>query len=73
MMSVDARHDQYTDRLACGRKHANATLQTGLGPEYFDIVTLPGQRAPLRFTFYRPQTHRWEGEDFEVAVRPPLT
>ncbi|MDE2051087.1 MAG: hypothetical protein KGJ72_08720, partial [Gammaproteobacteria bacterium] len=49
-----------------------ASVPTGLGPEYFDITTLPGQKAPLRFTFYWPQSDRWEGEDFEVAVGPAL-
>lgn len=46
------------------------SVPTGLGPEYFDIATAPRQKAPLRFTFYWPQTDRWEGEDFEVAVDP---
>ncbi|MDE2260940.1 MAG: glucan 1,4-alpha-glucosidase [Gammaproteobacteria bacterium] len=51
----------------------DASVPPGLGPEYFDIPTLPDQKAPLRFTFYWLQSDRWEGEDFEVAVGPALS
>lgn len=41
---------------------------TALGIEYVDIPIPSTQRAPLRFTFFWPASHRWEGRDYYVAV-----
>ncbi|MBI4502068.1 MAG: glucan 1,4-alpha-glucosidase [Gemmatimonadetes bacterium] len=46
-----------------------SSAPTGLGGSYADIAIAADQRAPLRFTFYWPESDRWEGRDFEVAVR----
>jgi glucoamylase len=42
---------------------------TPLGIEYFDIVPRPPQGGRIRFTFFWTDPGRWEGRDFEVAVR----
>ena len=42
---------------------------TPLGIEYFDIVPRPPQGRRIRFTFFWTDPGRWEGRDFEVAVR----
>jgi glucoamylase len=41
---------------------------TSIGHSYVDIPVGPEQKAPIRFTFYWPDTLRWEGQDFAVAV-----
>ncbi len=41
---------------------------SGLGIEFVDLPVPPGQRAPVRFTFYWPASRRWEGRDFAVAA-----
>lgn len=43
---------------------------TALGIGFVDIAVATGQRAPLRFTFLRTETGRWEGRDYEVAIVP---
>ncbi len=43
---------------------------TALGVEFVDIVILPTQRAPIRFTFFWPASGRWEGRDYQMAVEP---
>lgn len=45
------------------------SVPTGLGVSYVDIPIGADQQAPLRFTFYWPESGRWEGRDFAVAVR----
>ncbi|MEK7374684.1 MAG: glycoside hydrolase family 15 protein, partial [Thermodesulfobacteriota bacterium] len=42
---------------------------TALGVEYVDISIAPGCKAPVIFTFFWTDAGRWEGRDFEVAVR----
>jgi glucoamylase len=48
------------------RDTQSAHIETG--HEYVDIQALPGQRAPIRFTFFWTAGQRWEGRDFQVAV-----
>ena len=40
-----------------------------LGLSYVDIAVPREQRAPLKFTFYWSDEQRWEGSDFEVAIK----
>jgi len=46
----------------------SASLTTALEIHWADIVVGEGQRAPVRFTFFRPEAGRWEGPDFQVDV-----
>jgi glucoamylase len=41
---------------------------TTLGVEFVDIPILAAQQAPVRFTFFWPESDRWEGRDYLVAV-----
>jgi glucoamylase len=41
---------------------------TRLGPAFVDLPVAPGQRAPLRFTFYWTDDSCWECRDYEVRV-----
>lgn len=41
---------------------------TSLGIDYVDIPIPPGQRAPIRFTFFWTADPRWEGRDYAVAT-----
>jgi glucoamylase len=45
------------------------TRESGLGAYFADLptATLPAG-ARIAFTFYWPQSARWEGTDFEVDV-----
>jgi glucoamylase len=45
-----------------------SSTPTGAGAEFVDIPVTPGQRAPIRFTFFWPKTVDWEGRDFQVCV-----
>ncbi len=45
-----------------------ASSATALGIEFVDIPVPPGQRAPLRFTFFWTGSQRWEGRDYMVTV-----
>jgi glucoamylase len=45
------------------------SISTGLGAHFTDIHVPGEQRAPVRFTFCWTETQRWEGRDYEVAVR----
>jgi glucoamylase len=40
----------------------------GTGHEFVDVRVRPGQRAPVRFTFFWTSSRRWEGRDFQVGV-----
>ena len=42
---------------------------TALGIEYVDVPIGRLQAAPIRFTFFRPVTNRWERHDFQIDVR----
>lgn len=44
------------------------SIDTGLGIHYFDICVPNQQRAPVRFTFFWPESRKWEGRDYEVEV-----
>ncbi|MGH9534265.1 MAG: glycoside hydrolase family 15 protein [Terriglobales bacterium] len=41
---------------------------TATGLHFVQLPTARGQRAPLRFTFYWPESRRWEGKDYAVSV-----
>ncbi|EQD53427.1 Glucan 1,4-alpha-glucosidase [mine drainage metagenome] len=49
--------------------HDEQSIQTGLPVHHVDIPVAADQRAPLRFTFYWPESDKWEGRDFEVAIQ----
>ena len=36
--------------------------------DYVDIAIAPNQRAPIRFTFFWPESGRWEEREFQVDV-----
>jgi len=54
-----------------GTSQDTQSSQTSLGIEYVDITDLPTQNGRIRFTFYWTEAARWEGRDFDVAVRHP--
>lgn len=39
---------------------------SGIGIGYVDIPIVKGQKAPIRFTFFWPDTSAWEGKDYKV-------
>jgi len=41
---------------------------TLLKVHFLDIPIVPEQRAPIRFTFFYPESGRWEGWDYIVRV-----
>jgi glucoamylase len=41
---------------------------TALGVEFVDIAITAAQKAPVRFTFFWPISHSWEGRDYVVEV-----
>ncbi|MBI4317189.1 MAG: hypothetical protein HY675_01760 [Chloroflexi bacterium] len=43
---------------------------TSLGISFLDIPIPPTQQAPIRFTFFWTDGGRWEGQDYEVGIRP---
>ncbi|NNN06611.1 MAG: glucan 1,4-alpha-glucosidase [Elusimicrobia bacterium] len=45
------------------------SLGTTLGIQYVDIAVPKGLQAPLRFTFYWPESNKWGGEDFQVEIK----
>jgi glucoamylase len=45
-----------------------ASTATTLGLEYVDVPIAQVQEKPIRFTFFWPETGRWEGRAFEVAA-----
>ncbi|MGH8495866.1 MAG: glycoside hydrolase family 15 protein [Gammaproteobacteria bacterium] len=40
-----------------------------LGIDYVDLAARDEQRTPLSFTFFWPESGRWEGRDFSVRIR----
>ncbi|MBF6567299.1 MAG: glucan 1,4-alpha-glucosidase [Candidatus Binataceae bacterium] len=48
--------------------HDTHSSGTAIGIDYVDLETAPGDRSPLRFTFYWPEESRWEGRDYAVAL-----
>jgi glucoamylase len=41
---------------------------TSVGIEYVDIQLETTQTIPVRFTFYWPETLRWQGSDYQVEI-----
>jgi glucoamylase len=52
-----------------GATEDSHSTPTSLGIDYLDVDILPQQGGRIRFTFFWTDTGRWEGRDFEVAVR----
>ena len=52
-----------------GTTEDSRSTTTSLGVDYLDIDILPRQSGRIRFTFFWTDAGRWEGRDFEVAVR----
>ncbi|HEX7523976.1 MAG TPA: glycoside hydrolase family 15 protein [Candidatus Deferrimicrobium sp.] len=52
-----------------GATEDSHSTPTALGIDYLDVDILPQQGGRIRFTFFWTDTGRWEGRDFEVAVR----
>ena len=48
--------------------HDTRSTATAVGIEYVDIQVAAGERAPVKFTFYWPESARWEGRDYSVAL-----
>ena len=48
--------------------HDTDSVSVGTGHEYVDILVPPGQRTPIRFTFFWTSVGRWEGRDFSVGI-----
>ena len=42
---------------------------TALGIEFVDIPIPAAQQAPIRFTFFWPESNSWEGRDYIVELR----
>ena len=45
-----------------------ASAATTFGVEFVDIPITAAQRAPIRFTFFWPESNSWEGRDYLVEV-----
>jgi glucoamylase len=61
----------FTLHWTCGEWVAALDTQstaTAVSTEFVDIPLAPGQRAPVRFTFYWSGEGRWEGRDYQVEV-----
>lgn len=41
---------------------------SGLGIGFVDIPVSLDQKAPLRFTFFWPDTNTWENRDYQVMI-----
>jgi len=52
-----------------GTRKDSQSIPTSLGIEYVDIATPPNASGTIRFTFFWTDPGRWEGRDYEVAVR----
>jgi glucoamylase len=52
-----------------GTTEDSHSTPTALEIEYVDIPILLQQTGRIRFTFFWTDAGRWEGRDFEVAVR----
>jgi len=50
-------------------QHDTPSDATALGLNFADIPTLPGQRAPLDFTFFWLDRNAWEGRNYRVGMR----
>ncbi|HEX4048395.1 MAG TPA: glycoside hydrolase family 15 protein, partial [Elusimicrobiota bacterium] len=45
------------------------SVATALAIHYVDVPIPKGQKAPLRFTFYRPEARSWDGRDFQIGIK----
>ncbi len=45
-----------------------SSMATAFGIEFVDIPIATGQQAPIRFTFFWPNSNSWEGRDYLVEV-----
>jgi glucoamylase len=45
------------------------SVSTGLGIHYVDIIA-DRAKGRLKFTFFWPDTDRWEGQDFQIELLP---
>jgi glucoamylase len=45
-----------------------ASTPTVFGVEFVDVPIAAAQQAPIRFTFFWPNTNSWEGRDYAVTV-----
>ncbi len=43
---------------------------TRLGLDFADIDVKPGERGPIRFSFFWTHDRRWEGRDYAVEIKP---
>lgn len=59
---------QWSDDLWHTVKRTTST-PTRVGVSYVDLAVPAHQRAPFSFTFFWTEESRWEGRDYEVAVR----
>lgn len=50
--------------------HDTEAKATIVGSHFVDIPIARSQRAPIRFTLRWLQDNRWEGQDYEVRIRP---
>ncbi len=44
------------------------STSTALGVEFTDIPIGKAQKDPVRFTFFWPDSERWEGRDYAVSI-----
>jgi glucoamylase len=42
---------------------------TTLGIDFVDIPITAAQHAPIRFTFFWPESNSWEGRDYMVEIK----
>lgn len=72
VVRVQAEHPFMLHWSADGWKQPvdSGSESTAIGFHYVDIATAPGDRAPINFTFRWLDDGRWEGRDYQVAVRP---
>jgi glucoamylase len=47
------------------------STRTSLGVEYVDLDGPTTENMPIRFTFYWTEDNRWEGRDYQVALKAP--
>jgi glucoamylase len=48
--------------------HHSESSPSGIGIGFVDIPVKADRKAPIRFTFFRPDTSAWEGRDYQVET-----
>jgi glucoamylase len=48
----------------------SASTATRLAIDFADIPVAATQQAPIRFTFFWPESNSWDGRDHMVVVEP---